>query len=232
MGAMKFPALRVVSLLLLPLAAGCAVPNETADFAANELLYSDVAFATKAPGDRDLFVAPIVDVHDQVVLPTQDRGFPIVYGGDDFWERPVREMLADVLQRQLTDSHLFARLVEQPAPSTMILKPTLVTFSLGATEAMSGRRSFAEVGIQLQVLGPADNTGDRPVVFDQIYRSRQMSELELNPISPYRIVGRALQQSMSKALGGLDGSNLGRSNVPIEAAAKPATPATPAVPAR
>ena len=74
MGAMKFPALRVVSLLLLPLAAGCAVPNETADFAANELLYSDVAFATKAPGDRDLFVAPIVDASAVTVLSATVKG--------------------------------------------------------------------------------------------------------------------------------------------------------------
>lgn len=219
---MKFPSPRVVFLLLPLLATACMVPNETADFARNDLLYSDVPFATKAPGDRDLFVAPIVDARDKTVLPTQERGFPIVYGGDDFWERPVREMLADVLQRQLADSHLFGRIVDQPDPSTLLLKPTLVTFTLGATEAMSGRRSFAEVGLQLQVLGPADAAGQRQVVFDQTFGSRQMSEQELNPISPYRIIGRALQQSMAKLLGGLDGSNLGRSNVPIEAVATPA----------
>jgi len=224
---MKFPALCVLSLLLLPLATGCTVTNETADFAKNDVLYVDVPFATKSPGDRELFVAPIVDKRDPSVLPTQDRGFPIVYGDDDFWERPVREMLADVLQRQLSDSHLFGTVVDQPGPSTLLLKPTLVTFTLGATEAMSGRRSFAEVGLKLQVMGPADGTGQRALLFDQTYSSRQLSPLELNPVSPYRLVGRALQQSMSKLLAGLDGSNLGRSNVPIEAAAKPATPAAP-----
>lgn len=224
---MKFPSLRVLSLLLASLAAGCMVPNQTADFATNDLLYTDVPFATKAPGDRGLFVAPIVDVRDQVVLPTHDHGFPIVYGGDDFWERPVREMLAEVLQRQLADSQLFGRIVDAAEPSTLVLKPTLVTFTLGATEAISGRRSFAEVGLRLEVLGPADSAGKRPVVLDQLYTSRQLSELELNPVSPYRLVGRALQQSMSKLLGGLDGSNVGRSNVPLAAVASTSPPAAP-----
>lgn len=223
---MKFPPMRVVSLLLVPLAAGCMVPNQTADFATNDLLYVDVPFTTKAPGDRGLFVAPIVDARDQAVLPVSDRGFPIVYGGDDFWERPVREMLADVLQRQLTDSQLFGHLVDRAEPSSLVMKPTLVTFTLGATEAISGRRSFAEVGLRLEVLGPADADGQRAVVLDETYASRQLSELELNPVSPYRLVGRALQISMQKLLGGLDGSNLGRGDVPLAAAAS-ATPAAP-----
>jgi hypothetical protein len=203
------------------------VPNQTADFATNEVLYTDVPFATKAPGDRGLFVAPVVDARDLTVLPTNEHGFPIVYGTDDFWERPVREMLAEVLRRQLTDSELFGRVVDQAEPSALLLKPTLVTFTLGATEAMSGRRSFAEVGLRLQVLGPADGSGQRAVVLDQVYGSRQVSELELNPVNPYRLVGRALQQSMTKVLGGLDGSNVGRSNVPLEAAATTLEPATP-----
>lgn len=223
---MKFPPLRVVSLVLVSLVAGCMTPNHTADFATNDLLYADVPFATKAPGDRGLFVAPVVDARDQEVLPVSDRGFPIVYGGDDFWERPVREMLAEVLQRQLADSQLFGHLVDRAEPSSLVMKPTLTMFTLGATEAMSGRRSFAEVALRLEVLGPADADGHRAVVLDQTYGSRQLSELELNPVNPYRLVGRALQQSMVKVLGGLDGSNIGRSDVPLAAAAS-ATPATP-----
>jgi hypothetical protein len=196
--------------------AACATPNDTADFAKNDLLYVDVPFETKAPGDREVFVAPIVDRRDRRVLPQQDHGFPIVYGADDFWERPVREMLAEVLQRQLDDSGLFARVVDRPAPSTLVMMPTLVSFTVASTEAMSGRTSFAEVGLRIVVLGPADADGKRSALLDEVYSNTQRSELALNPVSPYRLVGRALQMSMSHLLAGIDGSNIGRSAVPLD----------------
>ncbi|MBX3461547.1 MAG: hypothetical protein KF830_00105 [Planctomycetes bacterium] len=220
----RFP-LRVLFLSPWLLALGCGVvPNDRADLASNELLYVDVPFATKAPGDREVFVAPVADARDLAALPTKEKGFPIVYGGDEFWERPVREMLADVLRRQLEQSQLFGQVVDRPSPSSLVLKPVLVTFTTGATEAMSGRRTFAEVGLRLTVLGPADAGGRRVTLLEQTYGSRQLSEVELNPVSPYRLVGRALQQSMGKLLAGLDGSNVGRSDVPLEAAVEAAAP--------
>jgi len=219
------PRLLVVLLSSL-VAAACTIPNETADFATNELLYVDVPFATKSPGDREVFVAPVADARESTVLPTQERGFPISYGSDDFWERPIGEMMADVLQRQLEDSQLFAKVVDRPSPQALLIKPTLVAFTTGATEAISGSRSFAEVGLKLQVLGPADAQGARPMLMEQTFGNRQLSSLEVNPVSPYRLVGRALQLSMQKALTGLDSSNVGRSNVPsVDDLGVPATPA-------
>ena len=213
---MKLPSLRGVSLLMVLLAVACATTNETADLAKNELLYVDVPFLTKAPGDRALFVAPLADVRDQVPLPVEAHGFPIVYGGDEFWERPVPEMLGDVLVRQLQSSGLFATVSQQGTPGALVLKATVENFVTGANVAVSGSRSFAEVGLRLQVLGPADSEGKRAVLHDQIYANRQLSSLELNPVSPFRLIGRALQISMSKALAGLDRSNVGRSSVPLD----------------
>lgn len=199
----------------LPLfAAACASTNESIDFARNELLYVDVPFVTQAPGDRDVFVAPVADARDGAVLPTQERGFPISYGADDVWERPIRDMLADVLLRQVKDSGLFATVVDKPTPQSIVVKPTLVAFTTGATEAISGSRSFAEVGLSLQVLGPANQVGERAVLMEQTFGNRQVSALEVSPVSPYRLVGRALQMSMQKLLAGLDGKNVGRSHVP------------------
>jgi hypothetical protein len=207
--------LRVSSALLaLGFAVGCTTPDYTADFATNELFYVDVPWQTKAPGDRAVFVAPLVDARAGATLPVQERGFPIVYGGDEFWERPVTEMFGDVLQRQLAASALFPSLETRATPSTLLLQPTLVAFTTGAIEGMSGSRSFAEVGVRLQVLGPAPASGTRPVLHDQIYANRQTSPMELNPTSPYRLVGRALQQTVQKLLNGLDGSNVARSHVP------------------
>ncbi|MBL9079929.1 MAG: hypothetical protein JNL08_20715 [Planctomycetes bacterium] len=221
------PLLRVLSLSSCLLAAACgSLPNHTADFATNPVLYVDVPFTTQAPGDRDVFVAPIQDARDEAALPQHERGFPIVYGADGFWERPVREMLADVLVRQIADSKLFGRVVDQPAPTTLLIRPTLQNFTTGTREAMAGRRSFAEVSLRLEVLGPARADGGRDVLLDRVYGSRQVSELELNPPSPYRLIGRALQQSMQQLLAGLDGHNLGRSAVPLAVpAAAAAAPA-------
>jgi hypothetical protein len=229
-GVMKLLLVRAVPFLLV-LCTACATRNEIADLAQNELLYVDVPFQTRSPGDRALFVAPIVDQRDQVVLPVEDHGFPIVYGGDDFWQRPVREMVADVLVRQLQSSSLFGAVSVQATRGALLLKPTLVSFTTGATEAVSGSRSFAEVGLRLQVLGPADGNGKRAVLHDQVYGNRQLSQLELNPVSPYRLVGRALQLSIGKALAGLDGSNIGRSNVPLDIG-EPAEATAPAAPSR
>lgn len=80
------------------------------------------------------------------------------------------------------------------------------------------------------MLGPADAFGKRAVVFEQTYGNRQLSEQELNPISPYRLVGVALHRSVAQLLAGLDGSNVGRSNVPLDVEAVPASATSPAAP--
>lgn len=221
---MKSITSSVAALLPLVFAAACASTNETVDLATNELLYVDVPFATKAPGDREVFVAPIVDAREGTVLPVQERGFPISYGSDDFWERPVREMVGDVLVRQVEGSQLFAKVADKATPQAVVIKPVLVAFTTGATEAISGSRSFAEVGLKLQVLGPADGTGERALLLEQTFANRQVSALEVNPVSPYRLVGRALQLSMQKLLAGLDGSSVGRSDVPSSDVGVPAGP--------
>jgi hypothetical protein len=220
---------RIWSPLFLALAAACSTTNRTADLAKNDLLYMDVPFVTKAPGDRPVFVAPVADAREPGKLPTVDRGFPIVYGGDDFWERPVPEMVGDVLQRQLEQSQLFAAVQPQVAPDGLVLKPTLLSFTTGMVEGMSGQRSLAEFSLRVQVYGPVAADGKRALLHEQIYLSQQTSPQELNPTSPYRLIGRAAQASIGKLMVQLDGSNIARSDVPAD----PAQPAeASAVPAR
>ena len=198
------------------LAASCGSLDYTADFATNELLFADVQFRTKAPGDRQVFVTPLKDERGGTVLPLHERGFPIRYGNDDFWERPVTEMLVEVLERHLINSELFPAVKSQAGPEDLILKPTLVMFTVGSKEAIAGSATFAEVGLRVEVLGPADEKGERPLWHDCAYGNRQMSEFAVKPISPYRLIGRALQLTISNTLSGLDSSNVGRSHVPVE----------------
>ena len=207
------PACAAMAWLLL--AGACATDSRRVDFALNEQLYTDVPFLTKAPGDRAVFVAPLVDARTPQGLPKQERGFPITYGDDQVWERPVAVMLGDVLQRQLQKSGLFTQVATTASPQSLVLAPTLVTFLTGAAESVAGSRSFAEVGLRVQVFGPADAAGKRSVLFEDVFSNRQMTEVTLNPVSPYRLIGRALQVSLGKALTGLDGSNVSRSNVPL-----------------
>ncbi len=85
------------------------------------------------------------------------------------------------------------------------------------------------MGRSVQVIGPANEKGERPLWHDCAYGHRQMSEYQVKPVSPYRLIGRALQLTISKTLAGLDGSNVGRSHVRVEVvvmggpAQKPAT---------
>lgn len=226
---------RLPLLLALGLAA-CQAPNHVADLAHNDALYVDVPFVSKAPGDRTACLLPVADART-AALPATDKGFPITYGADDFWDRPVGEMVADVLRRQLAQSRLFAAVAQEARADAVLVQPTLVSFAAGSVEAIMGSSSFADVGLRVVVMGPASADGERPVWHDRVYQSRQTTPAEVNPVHPFRLVGRALQVAMRGALAGLDGSNVGRSGAPVvgmppTAAAAPAAAREAAAPGR
>ena len=206
--------------------AACSSVDYTADLAVNELLYTDVAFVTAAPGDVAAFVAPVQDARDADALPGHEGSFPIRYGNDEFWERPVTVMLGEILQRELAHSQLFAAVGPSATPEAVVVRPSVVAFHVGAQEGLAGAMSFAEVALRIEVLGPAGADGERPVWHDQTYGNGQRTEHSVNPVSPNRLIGRALQLTMSGALAGLDGSNVARSDVPVAAPARAAAEAS------
>ena len=65
------------------------------------------------------------------------------------------------MKRQLERSELFSGFVDQASPETVILKPSLVMFTVGAKEGMAGAMTFAEVGLRVEVLGPVGEDGER-----------------------------------------------------------------------
>lgn len=210
----------VLLLALIPIA--CSTPNLHLDLARNDRLYVDAAFHARSPGDRVAFVAPVVDARDLSKLPARDaQGFPVQYGGDGVWERPVTEMVGEVLEREITGSAVFACVVPTAEATTWIVQPRLVSFLIGAVERVEGAQAFAEVGIELAVLGPAAPDGTRAVVWKNTYGERQITPPSLRPTSPYLLIGTSLRAAVQKALVGLDASNVGRSNVPaaVDAAA-------------
>lgn len=203
-------------LFLAPLlaVAACAAPDTQLDIATNDRIYVDVPFSTRVPGDRELFVAPLADVRTFDDLPEHEGGFPINYGSDQVWERPVRDMIDEVLTRQVAESRLFAAVVERASADSLVLSPRLVQFTTGAVESVSGARAFAEVGLHLQVFGPVDAAGKRPVLLDETFTERQITPPSMRPPSPYLLAGSALRATIQKTLTGLDGSNVGRTHVP------------------
>jgi hypothetical protein len=191
-------------------------PNTALDLARNERLYRDVPYQSRAPGDRAAILAPLADARSAKGLPASDEGFPIQYGSDEVWERPVCEMVDEVWNRQVAQSGLFAA-VGVAGAEALVVVPTLQSFTTGAIERIAGAQSFAEVALRLQVYGPQDASGQRGLLLDRVYADRKITEPGLRPVSPYLLVGGALRTAVQKALAGLDGSNVGRSSVPMEA---------------
>ena len=72
-----------------------------------------------------VFVAPVRDERSGAMLPPHEGGCPIRYGTDEVWERPVVQMLSEVLQRQLADSELFPQVVEHADPAALVVVPTV-----------------------------------------------------------------------------------------------------------
>ena len=203
--------------------AACATHQNVPDLALNERIYVPVEYETRAPGDRAVFVAPTRDERNVANYPASANGFPISYEGDRRWNRPVPEMVDAVLLEELEASELFTEVRATGAPTDLVVQPTLVTFVTGVMEQEYGARSLAEVGIRIEVLGPVGADGKRPVLFDQVYGERQVSNPDRLPPSTYLLTGMCMRTTMQRMLTGLDGSNVGRSTVgPSTAPAAPA----------
>lgn len=200
---------------LLLLLAGCQSTGQVPDLGDNPDLYRDLGFVSKLPGDRAVFVAPLQDQRRQEQLPEAQGGFPITYDSDERWCRQPADMVDDVLRRELAHSRVFAAVLPSPQPGALVLMPTLQEFQSGAVELDMGCRTLAEVGIRVQVFGPADAKGERQLLHDEVYAQRETSSVAMVPMSTYLLSARALRGSMQRLLSGLDGSNVGRSNLPL-----------------
>lgn len=224
---MKIP--RVALLLCLPVLwfGGCTSVPQEVDLAHNPKICADVPFTTRAPGDRTVFVAPVVD-NRHGARPAHDRGFPIYYGPDSAWDRPLTDMVGELLVRELGESQLFAQVSPVATPEAVVLQPELVAFTMGSMENIHGARTFAEVALKLRVFGPADATGARPLWFERTWGDRQVTEPLIKPANMFLIAGNSTARSLAKVMSGLDSTNVGRSGMPLalaEPAAKSEVPA-------
>lgn len=206
-------------LVLLPL-CGCATGKQVADLATNEAIYRDVAFSTRAPGDRTVFVTPLADSRRSESLPMAQGAYPILYDADGRWQRTPAEMLDEVLRREVVRSGLFGTEVARAAEADVVLVPSLITFATGAMELDMGACALAEVALRLKVFGPLLADGSRELLLDEVFNDRQVTESGLKPPSRFPLAGLAARNAMQRLLQELDGTNVGRSGVPVEAGAR------------
>lgn len=194
--------------------AGCTSTRHEVDLARNPMICGDLPFATRAPGDRAVFVAPVIDAR-RGERPAHDRGFPIYYGPDSAWDRPVADMVGELLERELAESGLFAVVSPTASPEAVVIQPELVKFLMGSMENIHGARGFAEVALKLRVFGPSDAAGKRPLWFERVYGERQVAEAQIKPANMFFLAGGVTLQSLAKMMSSLDGINVGRSGVPL-----------------
>ncbi len=203
-------------LLLLPLFAACA-SAPVPDLALNEELYVDTGYETKLPGDRTVFLAPLADVRAEAVKVLEAaayNGYPIAYDNDDRWQRPVAEMVDEIVRREIEASYVFTEVVTAPAKAQIVVVPKLTSFTTAGIEEVSGGRALADVGIQLLVFGPADAAGKRATLLDETFIDRKVSEASFRTVSRHVLAGVCLRTVVVKVLQALDAKNLGRDGMP------------------
>ncbi|MFM1872103.1 MAG: hypothetical protein RL398_1525 [Planctomycetota bacterium] len=211
---MKSPRAVLFSALVAGLVA-CGTPStKTVDFAKNPKILADQPFVTGRPGDRAVFLAPVADLRSNR-MPTREGAFPVVYAPDAAWDRPIAEMVGEVLSRELGESGVFGGLLDRATPDAVVIQPQLVSFCMGTIENLQGARTVAEFAVNLKVYGPAGADGERPLWFERLYGDRQVTEPQLVPDNMFFVAGSTIARSVTKMMVSLDGTNVGRHGVPL-----------------
>ena len=211
MGGARATIVFSVSLLAFSLLAGCQAPPRK-DLFENQEYYRSPNYVTKLPTDRGVTVLPLVD--DRKPTPV-DASTATVLMADGFWSRPVPTMVDDVLRDEVTRSKVFREVLPTPRADTLLLKPYLVDAHGGVVEESSGRWTFAQIAIRVEVHGPADGNGNRRRIHDKTYTDRQVGARAMRPISPMILTGMALNRVVGAILADIDQQNLARSAVPL-----------------
>lgn len=198
--------------------AGCK-STPVADLALNPELYAYTEYACKTPGDRTVFVAPVTDGRTDVTAADAANvgGFPVSYDVDGRWHRPVVEMVDEILRNEIEASEIFDEVVPSPAKAQILVVPTLVSFRTGAIEEMSGGRAVAEVSMRIEVHGPADQDGNRKLMFEQAFVDRKVTEASFRTASRYVLAGVSLRAVVLRMLQTLDSKNVAREGMPMPA---------------
>ncbi len=208
---------RALLAFLVTLAACASAGTDDRDLATNPSLYQSPGYKSQLPPDRAVFVAPMLDQRRPPAIEAATGPSIVTHMPEGKWTRSLPVMIDEVLRKELGSSGVVAAVLPQARNDALVIKPTLVVGACGAQEHVAGRRSFAEIGIKIVVLGPADANGKRTPLHDHLYGHAQVSEIEMSPVPAPNLMGMTLRTTLAQLLAGIDQSNVARSGVPLDA---------------
>jgi len=195
------------------LALGSCALTTTMDLSENPRLYRPTGYSVAVPADLSVFLAPVVDARRSRVEEAT-KGHTVQYFSDERWHRQPAKMVDAVLRDELADSGVFESVQPTARADSCVMQVRLLQFDVGAETHVTGWRSFATVGLAVNVLGPVDASGARPELLSQTFEDEHHSEVDWRPPQAAPLMGLSLRQAVQHMLAKLDQSNVGRANVP------------------
>lgn len=193
----------------------CGSTTDTCDLRTNPSLYARTAYETRVLVDTAAFLAPLVD--ERVPIVEAAGPYPRKYVDESVWDRPMLEMIEDIIADELRDSGVFTSVVRsKPAAETLIVTPYLRRAICGEEEQPTGRRSLAEIEIRFVVHGPGADADAREIVFDRTFQEVAQTPVKMRPPQSTTLIGIILNKALRKALEALDQSNISRSAIPSD----------------
>jgi len=182
------------SVFLIAVLGGCAsAPNPVHDLATNDDMYVDTGYRAAHKQARTAYVKPLLDRRKRL---TDDATYPRTYTRDQFWERPVGEMLDDLVQREIREAGIFREVCDDEASADWVIEPVLLGFNGYVEERPVGRRTIGETTFHLRVLGKPDKNGKREVLRAVKIEAPAESGNRFAVDNPYRLATMAFRKAM------------------------------------
>ncbi len=195
----------------------CESRPEVNDLYRNERIYQRPRYVASLPVDRAVFVMPIADDRDQRRPDAVEATYPRKPMPEELWDRPVLQMLDDVIREALVEAKVVARLDDTvpPAAETLVVAPKLIDLRGFLEEQPTGRCTLATFALRVVVSGPAAADGTREVLLDQSYEQSVGSQVARVPMPVPELIGKIVRETLTRVLTDFDRSNVTRSGLPL-----------------
>ncbi|MCA8943889.1 MAG: hypothetical protein KDB80_15100, partial [Planctomycetes bacterium] len=173
--------------------ASCEFSPPPRDLRKNPALYESTGYRARVMVDRAAFLAPLVD--ERAPIAEASGPYPRKYYDDAVWDRPMLEMVEEILADEIRDSGIFTLVQRsQPDAETLVVTPYLRGVVYGEEEQPHGRRSLAEIELRLVVHGAGESVESRPVLFDRAFREVAQTPVSMLPTRATSLVGIVLHK--------------------------------------
>lgn len=233
MGGFKTKGGAVPSYLVLFsfFAAGCE-STSSIDLTRNLYIYKSPDYRAARRTPDAVFVQRLKDLRPPISQVYAGKGYAEVFHDDD-WDRPVPVMVEELLIDEIDRSYIYNGISSgsagRPKPGDIVIEPTLMSMyrlyeALSDAEFVGRRRTEAHVALRVRVRGPADPTGRRRLLLDEVVEHKVQTKPTLaRPNRGIVLAGRAMHVLMGELM-----KKLYESNIPAEPAAAEVSAEQPA----